>query len=420
MPTLQEFLAAADRMLQQKQGGASPAGNLVPTTPQPVANQTPMSAPALPTTLGQAAGQGGGIGQTLANMGKSFLGTAAETIPTAIFNAALFGDNPQSRAMTYSSMVDQLRQKRKKAEERKLDKRAALATYISAMHKYGFEKYNLNPEDVSNAIIGDYQTGIPEFDSQTKQQQQTIKALLESGDLDAIDLDEANMKAFEYEKMVRGDVLSEKAFGQQVDLAKAKQKPTQEPAIMQSYRNDVENFGFTGSFADWKKSQQKPDKPEKPDKPVGHWVQKEDGTYVYQTTEDKPIKGRLPDTATEKIIPVNVGKVNYQMTQKQWNAMMKNKIITSKLDKVPSSKSSGGFWGFGETVTPLTPDELDEAQMKVLVPYLKRYGAVRVQQTGAQEQATNVGGIKEGQTATNPKTGEKIIFKGGKWQPATK
>lgn len=45
----------------------------------------------------------------------------------------------------------------------------------------------------------------------------------------------------------------------------------------------------------------------------------------------------------------------------------------------------------------------------------KRLGS----KTGGIKQSTGAysSGISEGQTATNPKTGEKIVYKGGKWQP---
>lgn len=39
------------------------------------------------------------------------------------------------------------------------------------------------------------------------------------------------------------------------------------------------------------------------------------------------------------------------------------------------------------------------------------------EQSGGQQQAAAQGGIPEGATATNEKTGQKIVFRGGQWQP---
>lgn len=39
------------------------------------------------------------------------------------------------------------------------------------------------------------------------------------------------------------------------------------------------------------------------------------------------------------------------------------------------------------------------------------------EQSGGQQQAAAQGGIPEGATATNPKTGQKLVFRGGQWQP---
>lgn len=258
---LKEIMQGALPQPQNTGVGPTLANLNQPAQPSPIA-QTQGQLPVLPD-MGQPSG-GGGLANTLAGMGKSFLGTAAETIPTAIFNAALFGNTPQSQAMTYASMVDKLAEKRKKAEERKTNKRAALGNFNYAIQEYGSKKYKVDPEVTMTAIYGDGTTGIPEFDAELKPHIDSIGTLIKQGDLDATDVDVSRIKSFEYRKAVLGDTMSLEKFEQQKELKLLGKEPKQETGQMRAYLSDVDNFGYDKSFADWKISQQKPDKPETP------------------------------------------------------------------------------------------------------------------------------------------------------------
>jgi len=226
---------------------------------QPLPAQAPASLPALPNFNQPNNSGGGGLVNALGNMGKSFLGTAAETLPTAIFNAALFGNNPQSRMMTYSSMVDRLDEKRKKEEEARQNKIADWSSAYVALKKAAKDR-GLDDETIGSAFLGGSQTGNPEIDSYMGQ----LLELMKANKVSASDAWAVISKADEYNKFIRGDVMSPEKFKQEIELKKAGQKPTEEPASMKEYRHDVENFGFKGSFADWEKSKRPPQKPETP------------------------------------------------------------------------------------------------------------------------------------------------------------
>lgn len=216
--------------------------------------------PSMPS-LGQASDGGGGWKGALGDMAKSFLGTAAETIPTALFNAALFGNNEMSQRMTHASMVDKLEQKRIAAERRRIDKVSGISTFLYSMQNYG-KNYNVNPEDIEMALMTGTKTGVTDIDNQIGQAHEALKPMIESGEINAGDILEGMKKRAEYNKLIKGDVMSPEKFKQEVELAKAKQKP--EKIGKYSVEGMAAEKDLIATREREKAEHRKPDKPDKP------------------------------------------------------------------------------------------------------------------------------------------------------------
>jgi hypothetical protein len=158
-------------LVNQGQSFSPPAAQ--PAVQQPTPQPTPM--PSMPASLGQSNQGGGGLKSTLGNMAKSFLGTAANTLPTALANAAIFGDNPQSRQMTYSSMLHQLEEKKEAEERKRQDKIADISSAYVAFRKSAKDR-GLDDETIGSAFLGGTQTGNQEVDAWTGQLLELMKA----------------------------------------------------------------------------------------------------------------------------------------------------------------------------------------------------------------------------------------------------
>jgi len=68
----------------------------------------------------------------------------------------------------------------------------------------------------------------------------------------------------------------------------------------------------------------------------------------------------------------------------------------------------------GDLANPNVPASVKKAAATQIVGLLKKYSG-QFEYTGGED--TGGGGISEGTTATNPQTGERIIYRDGQWQP---
>lgn len=68
----------------------------------------------------------------------------------------------------------------------------------------------------------------------------------------------------------------------------------------------------------------------------------------------------------------------------------------------------------GDLANPNVPASVKKAAAMQIVGLLKKYSG-QFEYTGGED--TGGGGISEGTTATNPQTGERIIYRDGQWQP---
>lgn len=100
----------------------------------------------------------------------------------------------------------------------------------------------------------------------------------------------------------------------------------------------------------------------------------------------------------------------------------------SDADREFAIKAAGGDIAMNEKSIRKILDINERAALNTIKNYKDLYGRVRKDYLPYSMDLPDVpqppkaggkaaGGVQEGATATNPKTGEKVIFKGGKWQP---
>ena len=268
-----------------------------PDSAQPVPEQpqAPSMAPSMPQNLGQATNQGGGFAQTLGNMGKSFLNTAAEAIPPALANRVLFGNTQFANQMTYASMVDQLEEKKAATERKRIDKVSGISTFLYSMQNYG-KQFNVKPEDIEMALMTGSKTGVTDIDNQIGQAHESLKPMIESGEINAGDILEGMKKRAEYVKLLEGDIMSPAKEAQEIRIAVAKQKPSK-----------IDKYSPEGMVAEKEliaareKEEAKNRRPEKPDRPLAKqrvMMTSPDGTmevdaiFNPDTGITSPIKGK--------------------------------------------------------------------------------------------------------------------------------
>lgn len=371
-----------------------------PAQPQPA----PASMPALPN-LGQMANQGGGLGSTLANMGKSFLNTTAQALPPALAYGALFGDTPAARQMTYASVVNQLEQKREAAERRRIDKVAGISTFLYSMQQYG-KNYNVKPEDIEMALMTGTKTGVTEIDNQIGQAYEALQPMIQSNEINSADILEGMKKRAEYVKLMEGE------------KTKYQHVPGSEGQFF-----DPENIeggaitipGFKPEFKN---------------------LTEEQLTMMAQRG-DKEAQAVLDAMQKRKIDTAIAGRAPKEITPNKIEAGVITKFLgggklTPQEEKIKEKYFAGGKDTYADSQLRWQAklDSFEKALgRKASVDEKRRifisdpYGILAPDNYApeAKSSSSPSGQIpQEGQTAVNPKTGERLIYKNGQWKPLTK
>jgi len=283
------------------------------TQQQPVTNQAPMSVPALPQSLERMTNQGGGgIGQTLGNMGKSFLGTMGEALPPALANYALFGNTPMGQMMTRASLMNQLEEKKRVRKVKKQNMTADFTSYIWKIQKDWKDKGV--DVDVMTAFFSEQPTGYPELDKQLQPGREAIMPLFKDGLLDSGDMLQS-MKSFaEYNKLLEGEKTKYQAVsgseGQMVDPEHPEKGviniPGFQPKSDLMSSDELAQYRVkAGITADEKAKRRAPPKPPKPLAKKRVMMTSSDGTME--------VEG-IFDPNTERTTPVQV----YDAKTKTW------------------------------------------------------------------------------------------------------
>lgn len=288
----------------------------------PLVNQAPAQpAPAalpIPQSLGQPANQGGGgFMNTLANMGKSALNTATETLPVALTNYALFGNTPMGQAMTRDSLVAQLEEKREARKVKKQNMTADFASWIWSTQKSWKDKgYDV---DIPTAFFSEQPTGNQELDQYLQTSRETLMPLFKDGTMDSGDVLEAIKKNAEYDKILEGEKVKYQhvpgSEGQVIDPEHPELgaitipgfKPAPDKSKLLSPEEYKQAVGLAGEKAKAKAKYRKPDKPDKLSL-QRDWIYSPDGTMKFPAVFNPKTGETKPQAKGGKWIKVAKGK----------------------------------------------------------------------------------------------------------------
>ncbi len=304
MATLQQVLD--DLLAQPKQLAA----NFIPNQPQnqgegpTLANAAPLppaqsqpiaQLPAMPY-LGQRQSAPKGFTGTLADMGKNLLSSAAQTIPNAMLNYALFGDSHMAQQMTFQNMVQQLDEKRKKELENKNNMIGDISASWYALRKKA-KDMNVAPEAIDMAILGGQQTGTPEIDDWVTKFHGMVQPMIKEGKIGSSDLWQSMQSMAEYDKAIKGDKENDIEFFQRDPEGYAKMKETgREPK--EPGRYSEEGMKREKELITHREEEEARNRrPEKPDKPEKIRYQE---TWIYNPDGTKRVPARFNPTTGVK------------------------------------------------------------------------------------------------------------------------